>query len=54
MDVNRQIIQLSRRNSNVRSVALSLNQKRTIVAACEEKLTALRAALSKRGFVGTR
>ena len=54
MDVNSQIIRLSRRNSNVRSVALSLNQKRTIVAACEEKLQALRAALSKRGFVGTR
>lgn len=54
IDVNRQIIRLSRRNSNVRSVALSLNQKRTIVAACEEKLQALRAALSKRGFVGTR
>ena len=54
MDVNRQIVSLSRRNSNVRSVALSLNQKRTIVAVCEEKLQALRAALSKRGFVGTR
>ena len=54
MEVNREITHLSRRNSNVRSVALSLNQKRTIVAACEEKLQALRAALSKRGFVGTR
>lgn len=54
IDVNRQIVHLSRRNSNVRSVALSLNQKRSIVSACEEKLQALRAALSKRGFVGTR
>ena len=54
IDANRQIVHLSRRNSNVRSVALSLNQKRSIVSACEEKLQALRAALSKRGFVGTR
>jgi hypothetical protein len=54
IDVNRQIVHLSRRNSNVRSVALSLNQKRSIVSACEEKLQALRTALSKRGFVGTR
>jgi hypothetical protein len=54
MEVNRQIISLSRRNSNVRSVALSLNQKRTIAAACEQQLHALQTALSKRGFVGTR
>jgi hypothetical protein len=54
MEVNRQIIHLSRRNSNVRSVALSLNQKRSIVASCEEDLQALQTALSKRGFVGTR
>jgi len=54
MEVNSQIIHLSRRNSNVRSVALSLNQKRALVAACEEDLQALQTALSKRGFVGTR
>jgi hypothetical protein len=54
MEVNRQIIHLSRRNSNVRSVALSLNQKQSIVASCETDLQALQSALSKRGFVGTR
>jgi hypothetical protein len=54
MEVNRQIIDLSRRNSNVRSVALSLNQKRALGAACEDDLQALQTALSKRGFVRTR
>jgi hypothetical protein len=54
MGVNAQIIGLSRRNSNVRSLALSLNQKRTITAACEESLRSLRDALAKRGFTGIR
>lgn len=54
MTVNMQIVDLSRRNSNVRSMALSLNQKRAATAACEESLVALRAALAKRGFTSTR
>jgi hypothetical protein len=33
MDLNSQIIALSRRNTNVRSLALSLDQKRTITVA---------------------
>jgi len=45
---------LSRRNSNVRSLALSLGQKRTLTARCEETLGALQDALAKRGFGGTR
>jgi hypothetical protein len=53
-EVNRQILGLSRRNTNVRSLALSLNQKRAVVADCEERLHALQAALSKRGYVRTR
>ncbi len=52
--VNAQIIALSRRNSNVRSLALSLNQKGKLAGACEESLWALRRALEKRGFTGTR
>jgi hypothetical protein len=52
--LNAQIIELSRRNSNVRSLALSLNQKRTVTAPCEETLRALHDALAKRGFSGTR
>jgi hypothetical protein len=52
LDVNRQILQLSRRNSDIRSLALSLNQKRAIIAACEQSLHALHEALSKRANVG--
>ena len=54
MGVNAQIVELSRRNSNVRSLALSLNQKRAVVGPCEETLRALNDALAKRGFSGTR
>lgn len=54
MDLNAQIIALSRRNTNVRSLALSLDQKRTITVACEDSLRALREALAKRGYTGTR
>jgi hypothetical protein len=54
MQINTQIVSLSRRNSNVRSLALSLNQKRAATASCEESLRALRDALSKRGFTGIR
>jgi hypothetical protein len=54
MQINTQIIGLSRRNSNVRSLALSLNQKRAVTTSCEQSLRALRDALSKRGFTGIR
>jgi hypothetical protein len=54
MSVNAQILILSRRNTNVRSLALSLNQKGKLTAACEESLRALQDALAKRGFSGTR
>jgi hypothetical protein len=54
MGLNAQIIALSRRNTNVRSLALSLDQKRTLTAACEDSLRALQDALATRGFTGTR
>jgi hypothetical protein len=54
MAINGEIVVLSRRNSNVRSLALSLGRKRTLTAKCEETLLALQDALAKRGFVGTR
>jgi hypothetical protein len=54
MGVNAQILALSRRNSNVRSLALSLNQKGKLAGACEDSLRALRHALETRGFTGTR
>jgi hypothetical protein len=54
MGLNAQIIALSRRNTNVRSLALSLDQKRALTAACEGSLRELQNALAKRGFTGTR
>jgi hypothetical protein len=52
MAVNQQIISLSRRNTNVRSLALSLNEKGKVIPKCEEVLHALRDALAKRGATG--
>jgi hypothetical protein len=45
---------LSRRNTNVRSLALALNHKGKATDACEHSLQSLRDALAKRGFYGTR
>jgi hypothetical protein len=44
------IIALSRRNTNVRSLALSLDEKRKLTGPSEETLRALQAALSKHGY----
>ncbi len=54
MAVNAELVVLSRRNSNVRSLALSLGQKRILAAKCDETLRALQAALAARGFGGSR
>jgi hypothetical protein len=54
MSTNGAIVTLSRRNSNVRSLALSLGQKRTLTAACEHSLEALSDRLAKRDFTATR
>jgi hypothetical protein len=54
MAINAQIKALSRRNTNVRSLALSLNEKGKLTGACEESLRSLRDALASRGFGGTR
>jgi len=54
MILNAAPVTLSRRNTNVRSLALSLGQRRTLTAACEESLQALQNALAKRSLGGTR
>jgi hypothetical protein len=54
LDLNREILALSRRNSNVRSLSLTLGEKRRLTAQCEDTLRALNEALAKRGFVATR
>ncbi len=48
LSVHAEILKLSRRNSNVRALALSLGRKRTLAAACEERLRAIQDALAKR------
>ena len=51
---NNEIVVLSRRNSNVRSLALSLGRKRTVTAQCEDQLRALDEALAAHAFTATR
>jgi hypothetical protein len=50
LTLNAEIVVLSRRNTNVRSLALTLDQKRKLVAPCEKSLQALRDALARRGY----
>ena len=54
MKINAEIIALSRRNSNVRSLALSLGRKRTVTALCQDHLRALEESLAKHEFAATR
>jgi hypothetical protein len=51
---SRELIALSRTNTNVRSLELALRQKPALTTACDESLAALEAALAKEGFSGTR
>jgi hypothetical protein len=52
--INTELVTLSRRNSNVRSLALSLGRKRTVTAECDEALHALEETLAKHDFTATR
>jgi hypothetical protein len=52
--VNREIITLSRRNSEVRSLALSLGRKRMLTAVADDQLRALEDALAKHELAGRR
>ena len=51
---NAELVTLSRRNSNVRSLALSLGRKRTETPECDDILHALDDALAKHDFTATR
>jgi hypothetical protein len=53
-DVSRQIVALSRRNTNVRSLELSLREKPGLTVACDDSLSALDASLAKERLAGTR
>jgi hypothetical protein len=54
LSVHAEIVKLSRRNSNVRSLALSLGRKRTVTATCETRLQAFETALGRHAFTATR
>lgn len=53
-DVSHQIVALSRRNTNVRSLALALREKPVLTAACDDSLHSLETALAKERFSATR
>jgi len=52
--VQTQILELSRRNSNVRSLTLSLGKKRLATASCTETLTALQKLIRSEKSPATR
>ena len=51
---HREVLALSRRNTNVRSLALSLNDQGRLAAECDELLATLAKALDARRDYGTR
>ena len=53
-EVHAQILDLSRRNSNVRSLALSLGKKRMATASCTEVLSALQESIRSEKSSATR
>jgi hypothetical protein len=52
--ISKEIVTLSRHNSNVRSLELAIRRKPAITAACDESLRALQDALAKEAFNATR
>jgi len=52
--IQSQIVPLSRRNTNVRSLELSLRDKPPLAAACDDTLLRLDAALAQEGSKATR
>ena len=53
-NIEGQIVALSRRNTNVRSLELSLKDKPPLTAACDDTLLRLQAALAQEGSKATR
>lgn len=52
--VNAEIIQLSRRNTNVRSLALALGERHSLSAKCEAALQSLNDSLAQHEFKATK
>lgn len=53
-DISGQIVGLSRRNTNVRSLVLSLREQPILAAACDDILRTLQQALDREGSTATR
>jgi hypothetical protein len=54
MEVTAKVIKLSRQNSNIKSLELSLGKKRKVTAQCDEILVAFQEAVQSRTFKATR
>ena len=54
MEVTAKVIKLSRQNSNIKSLELSLGKKRKVTAQCDEILVAFQAVVQSRPFKATR
>jgi hypothetical protein len=52
--INTEVMKLSRQNSNVRSLALSLGQKRKATVQCQDVLAALEEAIQSKVYKATR
>ncbi len=52
--INTEVMKLSRQNSNVRSLALSLGQKRKATVQCQDVLAALEEAIQSKAYKATR
>ena len=52
LELQRQVLALSRENTNVKSLALSLGRKRAVQAVCQEALAALQQAILEEPIAG--
>ncbi len=51
-ELKMQILKLSRENTNVRSLTISLSQKRKVMLVCQDALAALKQAIQEEPIVG--
>jgi len=54
LEINREVVTLSRRNSNVRALALTIGRKRVLAAQSVDAISALQDRLNQREFTATR